>query len=72
MATIKITCSCGAVMETEGGVVHCGIESDKFLKNHELCRKASQPDEADADCSKCDSYRSNEAKYCPHCLKKFA
>jgi len=43
MATIKITCSCGAVLETEGSSIHCGIEAERFLKEHEKCRIVSQP-----------------------------
>ena len=37
-----------------------------------LSKLASQPTiEADADCEACERHRSNEADYCPFCLKKF-
>ena len=43
MATMKIVCNCGSQMETEGSVIHCGIEADRFFKAHEACRNGHNP-----------------------------
>lgn len=38
MASVKIICLCGAVMESEGSETYCSFRSIDFLKAHEICR----------------------------------
>ena len=49
MATIKVTCPCGAEMETEGSIIHCGIEADRFLTAHKACREKEKQVEVRED-----------------------
>jgi hypothetical protein len=39
MATLKMTCSCGAKMSIEGTSSDCDFRSREFLEAHYICRK---------------------------------
>lgn len=78
MVTIKIVCSCGSVMETEGSAIHCGIEADRFLKNHYRCRvdkgppqQAVEDGQSESVCNLCRTLDDlGNCNYCPDCGRK--